>query len=132
MAKPTFNEVKALNSIAQDTRITGNIDSDGDIRIDGILDGILNCKGRVVLGPEARIRGEIHSYTAEISGTVEGEITVTDLLSLKSTAVITGDLIMGRFSVEPGARFSGICKMNSGEKSLMDPPGFTGLRKEIS
>ena len=131
MAKPVFNEVKALNSIAQDTRITGNIDSDGDIRIDGILDGILNCKGRVVLGPEARIRGEIHSNTAEISGTVEGEITVTDLLSLKSTAIITGDLIMGRFSVEPGARFSGICKMNAGDKSHLDIE-LTGLKKEVS
>ena len=130
MAKPIFNEVKALNSIAQDTTITGNIESDGDIRFDGNLDGILNCKGRVVLGPESRLRGEIHSHTAEISGTVEGEITVSDLLSLKSTAVITGDLIMGRFSVEPGARFSGICKMNAGEKAPMDIE-FTGLRREI-
>ncbi len=131
MAKPVFNEVKALNSIAHDTKIIGNIDSEGDIRIDGVLDGILNCKGRVVLGPDARIRGEIRSNTAEISGTVEGEITVTDLLSLKSTAVITGDLIMGRFSVEPGARFSGICKMNAGEKSHLDIE-FSGFKKEVS
>ena len=131
MAKPIFNEVKALNSIAHDTKIIGNIESEGDIRLDGVLDGSLNCKGRVVLGPEARIKGEIHSNTAEISGTVEGEITVTDLLSLKSTAIITGDLIMGRFSVEPGARFSGICKMNSGEKSHLDFE-FTGLKKVVS
>ena len=130
MAKPTFNEVKALNSIAQDTTITGNIESDGDFRLDGVLDGILNCKGRVVLGPDARLKGEIHSYTAEIAGTVVGEITVGDLLSLKSTAVITGGLIMGRFSVEPGARFSGICKMNGGEKAPMDIE-FTPLRREI-
>ncbi len=120
MAKPTFNEVKALNSIAQDTKIMGNIESEGDFRLDGVLDGILNCTGRVVLGPEAKLKGEIHSNTAEIAGNVEGEIFVTDLLSLKSTAVITGDLVMGRFSVEPGARFSGICKMNAGEKIKSD------------
>ncbi|MEI7526793.1 MAG: polymer-forming cytoskeletal protein [Mariniphaga sp.] len=131
MAKPTFNEVKALNSIAQDTKITGNIESEGDFRLDGALDGILNCTGRVVLGPEARLKGEIHSNTAEISGTVEGEITVTDLLSLKATAVISGDLIMGRFSVEPGARFSGICKMNAGDKSFSDIE-FSGLKREIN
>ena len=119
MAKPIFNEVKALNSIAQDTKITGNVESDGDIRLDGILEGVLNCKGRVVLGPDARLKGEIHANTAEIAGIVEGEITVTDLLLVKSTAVITGDLIMGKFSVEPGARFSGICKMNSVDKSLI-------------
>ena len=131
MAKPIFNEVKALNSIAQDTKVNGDIESDGDIRIDGILDGTLICRGRVVLGAEARIKGEIHSYTAEISGVVEGEITVTDLLSLKSTAVIIGDLVMGRFSVEPGARFTGICKMNAGEKSTMDIE-FTGFKREVS
>ena len=49
MSKPVINEVKALNTIAQDTKIKGNIESDGDIRIDGILEGDLDCKGRVVV-----------------------------------------------------------------------------------
>jgi cytoskeletal protein CcmA (bactofilin family) len=120
MAKPIVNEVKALNTIAQDTKIVGNIESDGDIRMDGVLEGKLNCKGRVVIGPQARVKGTIYASSAEILGKVEGEIYVSDLLSLKSTALITGDLIMGRFSVEPGARFTGICKMNGGEQSPLD------------
>jgi len=120
MAKPIINEVKALNTFAQDTKITGNIDSDGDIRLDGVLEGKLNCKGRVVIGPEARVKGTIFASNAEILGNVEGEITVIELLSLKATAVITGDLVMGKFSVEPGARFTGNCKMSGGEKSLTD------------
>ena len=120
MAKPIINEVKALNTFAQDTKIIGNIESDGDIRMDGVMEGKLNCKGRVVIGPEARIKGMIYARNAEILGNVEGEITVIDLLTLKATAVITGDLIMGKFSVEPGARFSGSCKMNGNEKSLPD------------
>ena len=119
MAKPIVNEVKALNTFAQDTKIIGEIESDGDIRMDGILEGNLNCKGRVVLGPEARIRGTIFAANAEIMGTVEGEITIIELLSLKSTAVITGDMIMGKFSVEPGARFTGNCKMNVGDLNLI-------------
>ena len=120
MAKPTYNEVNALSSIAHDTTITGDIQSDGDFRLDGVLNGNLFCKGRVVLGPESKIIGEIHSNSAEIGGNVLGEITINDLLSLKSTAVITGDLIMGRFSVEPGARFTGVCKMNREEKPSLD------------
>jgi cytoskeletal protein CcmA (bactofilin family) len=118
MSKPIINEVKALNTFAQDTKIIGNIESDGDIRMDGVMEGKLNCKGRVVIGPEARIKGIINARNAEILGNVEGEIIVIDLLSLKATAVITGDLIMGKFSVEPGARFTGNCKMNNGEKNL--------------
>jgi cytoskeletal protein CcmA (bactofilin family) len=120
MSKPIINEVKALNTFAQDTRIIGNIDSDGDIRMDGVLEGKLNCKGRVVVGPEARIKGVIYARNAEIFGNVEGEITVIDLLTLKASAVITGDLIMGKFSVEPGARFTGNCKMSGSEKGLLD------------
>jgi len=120
MSKPIINEVKALNTFAQDTKIIGNIESDGDIRMDGALEGKLNCQGRVVIGPDAHIKGTIYARNAEILGNVEGEITVIDLLTLKATAVITGDLIMGKFSVEPGARFTGNCKMNGSEKSLPD------------
>jgi len=120
MAKPIINEVKALNTFAQDTKITGNIESDGDIRIDGALEGNLNCRGRVVVGPEARIKGTIYGRNAEIMGNVEGEITVIDLLTLKGSAVIVGDLIMGKFSVEPGAYFSGTCKMSGSERNLPD------------
>ena len=131
MAKPIFDEVKTLNSIAQDTKITGDIESDGDIRIDGVLNGNLICQGRVIVGPEARIKGGIRSNTAEISGTVDGKVTVEDLLTLKASATINGDLNMGRFSVEPGARFTGNCKMNAADKSIMDVE-FTGLKKEVS
>ena len=120
MSKPIINEVKALNTFAQDTKILGDIESDGDIRMDGAMEGKLNCKGRVVIGPEAHIKGTIYARNAEILGNVEGEINVIDLLTLKSTAVITGDLLMGKFSVEPGARFTGNCKMNGSEKSLPD------------
>jgi cytoskeletal protein CcmA (bactofilin family) len=111
MSKPVINEVKALNTIAQDTKIKGNIESDGDIRIDGTLVGDLDCKGRVVVGPDSKINGIIRCTSAEIMGFVKGEIVVKDLLSLKSSASITGNLTMGKLSVEPGARFVGHCKM---------------------
>ena len=118
MSKPVINEVKALNTIAQDTKIKGNIESDGDIRIDGILVGDLDCKGRVVVGPDSRIDGTIRCTSAEILGYVKGEISVKDLLSLKGTASITGNLTMGKLSVEPGARFVGHCKMINEEKQV--------------
>ena len=120
MSKPVINEVKALNTIAQDTKIKGNIESDGDIRIDGILIGDLECKGRVVVGPDSRIDGTIRCTSAEIMGYVKGEISVKDLLSLKGTASITGNLTMGKLSVEPGARFVGHCKMINEEKQVLE------------
>ncbi len=116
MSKPVINEVKALNTIAQDTIIKGNIESNGDIRIDGILEGDLDCKGRVVVGPDSKINGIIRCTSAEIMGFVTGEIVVKELLSLKGSASIVGNLTMGKLSVEPGARFVGHCKMINDEK----------------
>ena len=121
MSKPVINEVKALNTIAQDTRIKGNIESNGDIRIDGILDGDLDCKGRVVVGPESRVTGTIRCCSAEIMGFVKGEIVVKELLSLKGSATITGNLTMGKLSVEPGARFVGHCKMLNDDCVVPEP-----------
>jgi cytoskeletal protein CcmA (bactofilin family) len=118
MSKPVINEVKALNTIAQDTKITGNIESDGDIRFDGVLVGDLDCKGRVVVGPDSIVKGNIRCTSAEVMGTVQGELLVKDLLSLKSSASITGNLTMGKLSVEPGARFVGNCKMINDEKNV--------------
>lgn len=120
MGKPVINEVKALNTFAQDTKIKGNIESRGDIRIDGQLEGTLDCKGRVVVGPDAKIKGSIHCNNAEILGNVEGDVIAVDLLSLKGTAFILGNLTMGKFSVEPGARFNGQCKMTTSETENLD------------
>ena len=80
--------------------------------------GDLDCKGRVVVGPDSRIDGTIRCTSAEIMGYVKGEISVKDLLSLKGTASITGNLTMGKLSVEPGARFVGNCKMINEEKQV--------------
>jgi cytoskeletal protein CcmA (bactofilin family) len=120
MSKPIINEVKALNTIAQDTKIKGNIESDGDIRIDGILVGDLDCKGRVVVGPESKVTGIIRCSNAEIMGYVKGEIVAKDLLSLKGSASIMGNLTMGKLSVEPGAHFVGHCKMHNEEKQILE------------
>lgn len=120
MGKPVINEVKALNTFAQDTKITGNIESKGDIRIDGQLEGTLDCKGRVVIGTDAKIKGSVHCNNAEVFGNVEGDIISVEMLSLKSSAVILGNLVMGKFSVEPGARFNGQCKMIAGETENLD------------
>jgi cytoskeletal protein CcmA (bactofilin family) len=121
MSKPVISEVKALNTIAQDTKIKGNIESNGDIRIDGSLEGDLDCKGRVVVGPDSKILGTIRCTSAEIMGFVKGEIVVKDLLSLKASASITGNLTMGKLSVEPGARFVGHCKMINEEIIATEP-----------
>jgi cytoskeletal protein CcmA (bactofilin family) len=119
MAKIIQSEVKTLNTISRDTTVKGDIISDGDIRIDGILEGNLNCKGRLVVGPEAKIVGIISCKVGDVLGTVEGKISAVEVLSLKSSSIVKGDISMGKLSVEPGAKFTGKCSMGGEKKAIV-------------
>ncbi len=109
-----FNEVEntTINLISTGTEITGDIISSGDIRVDGTLKGSLNTKGKVVIGPTGRISGEVICKNSEVSGIVEGKITVGQLLNLKASSKIMGDISTSKLSIEPGAKFTGNCKMS--------------------
>lgn len=101
------------NIIAAGTVIKGDIQSDGNIRVDGTVIGTLNCKGKVVLGNTGRIEGEVICQNANLSGEAKVRITVSELLSLQSTAKLFGEIITGKLGIEPGAIFSGTCKMGA-------------------
>jgi cytoskeletal protein CcmA (bactofilin family) len=101
-----------INLIMQGTFIEGNITTPGNIRIDGRLKGTLQCEGKVVVGPEGLIEGNIVCHQADISGKVRGNVSVKDLITLKNTSDVTGDIITGKLSIEPGAIFTGRCNMH--------------------
>ena len=110
----------AVNMIGAGTIITGDIISKGDIRIDGTLNGSVNTEGRVVLGREGVIEGDVICKDADISGIIKAKITVSQLLSLKTSAKLNGDIITNKLSIEPGAAFSGSCSMGAVIKDLKD------------
>ena len=105
----------AVNLISQGTEITGDVKSSGDIRIDGVLNGNLVTKGKVVIGATGRIKGEVECKNSEVSGLIDGKITVTQLLNLKASSKINGTIITAKLSIEPGAVFTGNCAMKEGE-----------------
>jgi cytoskeletal protein CcmA (bactofilin family) len=107
------------NRIVEGTTITGNIISQADFRLDGMLIGDFTSNGKIVVGPEGSIKGKICCQNADIEGKLEGILVVEDLLSLKATAVIIGDVICEKLSVEPGAVFQATCKMKSDVKNLI-------------
>jgi cytoskeletal protein CcmA (bactofilin family) len=104
------------NVIASGTVITGDIDAASDIRIDGNINGNVECKGRVVIGPNGQTNGNIKCQSAEIMGTLQGNITVDETLSLKSTASLNGDVKTSVLVIEPGAKFTGTCSMKNERK----------------
>lgn len=116
-----------LNRIVEGTIIEGDIKSDSNIRIDGYVKGTITVKGRLVLGPTGKIDGNVFCKNADLEGKLNGIIEVDELLSLKTTAKLQGEISTNKLSIEPGAIFSGNCKMgavlkdlSSSEESTMD------------
>jgi cytoskeletal protein CcmA (bactofilin family) len=109
----------ARNIIAFGTIIKGDIESDGDFRIEGVLTGTVKAKGKIVIGETGRIEGEIYCQNADISGKIKGKMEVAELTVLKATSNFEGDITTNKLSIEPGALFSGTCHMtSSSEKEL--------------
>jgi cytoskeletal protein CcmA (bactofilin family) len=127
MAKTNDTDASAINIIRKGTIIKGDINCVGDIRIDGELKGKLISEGKVVVGTTGLIEGEVTCKNADISGTLNAVLKVKELLLLKSTANIIGDIKTNKLSIEPGANFTGACNMGGvvkGMKSDEKQPAF--------
>jgi cytoskeletal protein CcmA (bactofilin family) len=106
------------NTIGKGTFLEGNVETYGNIRIEGKVTGNVKSKSKVALGPSSQVQGNITSQNADIEGEVKGRIEVAELLVLKATSVINGDIITGKLVVEPGAVFNGTCKMGAAVKDI--------------
>lgn len=118
MARNNEADSTATNMIKVGTEITGDINCKEDIRIDGKLFGNLRSAGKVVIGEKGLIEGTVECANAIILGDIKGTINVNELLNLKSTANLVGDIVTNKLQIEPGANFSGGCKMGAVIKGL--------------
>ena len=105
-----------INRIVEGTVIEGVIKSESNLRIDGEFTGELITKGRLVVGPKGKVQGTVHCLCCDVEGTLEGEITVLELLAMKSTSTVQGDLYYGQLSVEAGAKALGTFRMGVAEE----------------
>ena len=122
-----FNEKKGIPNqlgerkiIAKNTSVVGDISSDGDFRVDGKIEGTIKTSGRVVIGQEGVVTGTIDCTNADVEGTFSGKLIVDQVLSLKSTANISGEVTLGKLSVEPGAAFNATCTMKGTVKVMQN------------
>ena len=106
------------NTIGKGTFLEGNVEAYGNIRIEGKVVGNIKSKQKVALGHQSHVQGNILAQNADIEGEVKGKLEVTELLVLKATAIINGDIVTGKMVVEPGAVFNGTCKMGAVVKDI--------------
>lgn len=131
-SKTSSEGSKDQNKIAHGTRIVGNLEAKGGFRIDGFVEGNISTPGKVVIGKEGVVNGTLDCENADIEGTFTGKLLIKGTLSLRSTALIEGEAVVGKLAVEPGAAFNATCSMKGGVKSIHNERGGGPKEKEKS
>ncbi len=108
-----LNPCGGSTMIGSGTTITGDLESNGDIRIDGTLKGNLKGKAKIIVGADGVVEGNIEGLQADIMGHVTGAIKVQELLYLHGNTEVQGDLYAGKLQIEPTAIFNGNCHMGA-------------------
>jgi cytoskeletal protein CcmA (bactofilin family) len=99
--------------ISAGTKLNGNVSSDNDLRIDGTILGNVTSSSKIIIGPTGFVEGNIESQQADVLGRVQGHITVTDLLQLRGSCHVQGNISSSKLQVEPTATFNGKCQMGA-------------------
>ena len=104
-------DVNDVSHISAGTIVNGEVSSLTDIRIDGKVEGKIFSKGKVVVGESASVSGTLACSNVDFWGKMDGDIFVKDVFSLKSTAVLNGNVHVRKLQVEMGAQLNGTCAM---------------------
>ena len=114
MVENTSNQ----NIIALGTKLVGDFNSEGDLRIDGTVEGNIKTTGKVVVGKSGVIKGTLQGTDAYFEGTFSGKLALSGTLTLKAAAHIEGEVVAGKLAVEPGATFNVTCVMKGSVKEM--------------
>jgi cytoskeletal protein CcmA (bactofilin family) len=121
-AKKNPDQAQASNRILIGTEIIGDITSNGDLRIDGKVKGIIKLQGKLVIGENGEVSGEVICANVTVAGILKGKVQVSELFSLLQTAKVEAEVLTGKLAVEPGAEFTGTCNMGAVVRKMKDEP----------
>lgn len=116
--KQSQDNLSSQNIISQGTKIVGDFNSEGDFRIDGIIEGTITTTGKIVVGKSGYIKGTLQGTDAYFEGKFSGKLSLSGTLTLKASAEIDGEVVAGKLAVEPGATFNVSCIMKSTVKEM--------------
>lgn len=120
----------AVNLISNGTEFKGDIHTDSDLRIDGVLNGTIQSKAKVIIGETGQIEGEVQCKDADISGKVNANLKIAESLTLKATAKVNGEVLTKKLTIEEGAIFTANCRMDDSNSSSKKQPADATKTKE--
>ena len=116
--KEVHEHSNSSNIIGKGTIVNGDIETFGNIRVEGKIIGNIKTKSKAAFGQSSQIEGNVLAQNAEVEGNITGSLEVADVLILKSTAVVDGDILTDKLIIESGAQFNGGCKTRVKSKEI--------------
>lgn len=107
-----------INTLVEGTHAEGTITTQNDLRIDGTINGTISCGGKLIIGPSGHVEGDVTSHNAVIEGRFNGNLTIHEILDVRETATVMGEIRTGKLLVQNGATFTGNCDMGHRIKSI--------------
>ncbi len=115
---PNKGEIRR-NVISEGTVVVGNINAEGDLRVEGKVIGTLVCNSRLVVSETGYIEGNVDSRVATVEGEIKGNVVTRELLTIDKTGKIFGDIFTQKLVVQMGAVFTGSSKMAEAAKDML-------------
>lgn len=106
-----FNEAETI--IGESVQVKGNFESNGNIVINGILNGEIKTKGSILVGDKAKISANISAEEISVRGQITGNLKINGYIAIGSSAKIFGDIECSQISVEKGAEINGKVILNN-------------------
>jgi cytoskeletal protein CcmA (bactofilin family) len=119
----SFDKVDTL--IGADTSVQGTITATGTIRIDGKLEGEINCAGDLVIGEGGKVKANIKVRNLLLSGELEGNVAVQGRIEITLSGKLYGDIATSNLVIDEGAVFRGKCDMQQ-----FQPKGKVSLQPQ--
>ena len=111
--KESSGDSKSHSFFLGSFKMTGLLDTRGELRIDGSFEGKIRTESDVFLGDKGSIRGELQCDALISQGTVKGKVRATQRCSLKSTAVMEGEVETAEIDIEKDVRFDAVCRVKN-------------------
>ena len=108
--------------IGQSVKVKGNFHGEGNIIIEGSVEGSIVTSNFLLIGTKAKINANVEAKDANIGGEINGNIKIKGYLEIKSSAKINGDIEAVEISIEKGAILNGNCNMSFNKKDSKEKP----------
>lgn len=126
------NQSTAETIIGPSVQVEGDLSSQGNIQIEGILTGTVLTTGNLMVGEQAKLTANVEVTNAYVAGYLKGNLTVHERLELSPTSKIDGDIITKTLVISEGAQLNGRCLMGSASTAATGTRSGAGNKKNAA